>query len=939
MTSSDSSGKAKKKKKGSRSNGELPQEAEEVAADPPPAADVVAEAAQLNGADEGDDTTKSSSAPTPTPDTVGSTAASEEVGKPLLLKTEVEDPIKPLSTADLVENALAACWVLEQAAESDNPNIQFLQRKRNEPLIPWLAHCLGVRDKVGNITKISQPEGVEAVRAVVRGAARSGSVDIVHWLKANNLWQKGYDRDLVERSEEGGCLLKILGDFIVDLSLYPSLATNLYHYAPEELTEALECPRGANVLANFLRVPDDCIVEVMKSIADEMVVFRPLGKEDVTPPVMFELRFPTFLRPLYLKRTLPKKDAVRCTYDKEKRTVQVPSMRNCCFQVSGETMITLPKEVLTTLLIPFEAASFCFVYNDPNANLDNFEGGFLYLNDVGIPIALNSVCFSGGFSALTFGDPEQFSEQAAGEIQKIALPPSAVVVLEAGVTAYAWLGPGEVFADFVASGGGGFAYLFDDPSMNRYFPICGSGAILVRGKVATAWPMNSVNLTKVPSGRDIMHQVTRTGNKSISTKLWGMFNQSVQVPVAISRLGVPDVLSPSLLYAMLTAPEHKILTTEPGKAIATAVFNIAQVDHLQDVLVEMITLVCCGYQIYLLRQHAVGLEDLDFRKLRDHVDYWLVIVLQVLAFSRNVWYEVMLAWAYFKKGWLREYAGNPRTWIEWFTLPPVMIAIVEFAGLEEVPQMRIRPLLAFLCWSYSMKVMYQLRPCASLRMGFRILPVMGALGELVSFMFVMLFFLLSTVLADMALSPRSVLQIISAQYRLGLLGDFAMKGDIYGLEDDFENEVSASPLPWANYQLAFYFIASLIVSLAMTNIFIGVMGNAYAHYQEIVAELFVRVRLTIGLNFLLYNESYKEVKKQAKRRAALLSKELGAMDEVEDQCYVWFCCPREVEPGSDLEEIEKIQERCYERLSDEIKDLKEDIARIRQCLSEARLKE
>merc|ERR1712113_655482 len=101
-------------------------------------------------------------------------------------------------------------------------------------------------------------------------------------------------------------------------------------------------------------------------------------------------------------------------------------------------------------------------------------------------------------------------------------------------------------------------------------------------------------------------------------------------------------------------------------------------------------------------------------------------------------------------------------------------------------------------------------------------------------------------------------------YRLGLYADFEEE-DVVGESDTVDD----------GWQHIAFVLASVMVTFILINIFIGIVGGAYDHYQDRAEEHFVRARASIGLEYSLFSSFLRRPRKRL------------------DEQYVWFCHQRD----------------------------------------------
>jgi len=156
-----------------------------------------------------------------------------------------------------------------------------------------------------------------------------------------------------------------------------------------------------------------------------------------------------------------------------------------------------------------------------------------------------------------------------------------------------------------------------------------------------------------------------------------------------------------------------------------------------------------------------------------------------------------------------------------------------------------RPLLGLVGAQKWIVTFWQCRPFQTFDFGLRILPIIKALGEVVSFLFVMLFFFGASYQVSFAFTDQPMSSIIFNTYRMGFTGD--MEDELFLTNSTF-GEVDYFIEHGAYYLFAF------VVMVAMTNIFIGVMGNAFDFHQQKAKQLFVRERISVGFRYALLRQ-------------------------------------------------------------------------------------
>lgn len=581
------------------------------------------------------------------------------------------------------------------------------------------------------------------------------------------------------------------------------------------------------------------------------------------PSLPVDMDFPQTLGAIYLRREVTIREDVleRPVFDSVKRTLTlfpgaVP------LRTSPEYPVTLRATARRAALIPMQAQSFAYVHYG-----ENFPtGGFLYLGhdpDLGNKkvYAINSISFSHRRYALSFGRHHNVPESVSQALKSSdrVQPISEDTLKEKGAKLYAWVGPGEKLPDekrpdFVAGPGGGFVYLFDNPSDDRYFPTVGAAEVVDRAIVSG--DLNCAMLPVDATGWEIEHTVTFTRTVSalhqavrclVETFLGHGAQKACGVPVRIARLKVPDVTHPVVLHALAFTPRAEALDTIAAKAIAQLGWIRAQRRVCVDICLELLSLaaICMVSQAVRgddLENGAVSLET------RRRLVASLVIIFTV--WLKDFFSEVVLFMGYYRWSWSVDYFTSHKLigWVHWAMMLYLMVWL--FVGLTSTfaEKDHVRPVLAVVGCMKWVVLLVSLRGFQFLRLGARILPILAALGEVKDFILIIFFFLAAYGQASYVLSePKtSVNQIMFSVYKLAFLSSFDVSTDIrFGEEGE-------DVLPWRGPQYVSFVFFSFVIAVALSNIFIGVLGSAFDDSQAKVGQLFVRARAAIALDFALH---------------------------------------------------------------------------------------
>jgi uncharacterized membrane protein (DUF485 family) len=256
---------------------------------------------------------------------------------------------------------------------------------------------------------------------------------------------------------------------------------------------------------------------------------------------------------------------------------------------------------------------------------------------------------------------------------------------------------------------------------------------------------------------------------------------------------------------------------------------------------------------------------------------WALAIIATV-FLKNVYDEVRKFIGFWKCKWMREYR-NTNTLKNWGSMAAVA-ALLVLLVLPNPPddQGYLRTLLAAAGFFKWLKIVTYFRGIQSLRLGQKFLPISYTLQEGTSFLLVMIFFILAAWHAFYSLYPETVTgtswtHLFSMTYNLGFLGEF-------DLNDLLSESATDGANSWAWVQQILFAFAAMLVMVMLTNIYIGVMGNAYNDYHAKALELFVRARASICLDISLqYGTAWQGCSvTRGIRGEAMLRDE-----------YVWFC--------------------------------------------------
>lgn len=709
----------------------------------------------------------------------------------------------------------------------------------------------------------------EAMAAVIRGAVRGGNVELLQNMAQEGAWDPRKSTAALRMADEAQTLMRLCTAFEMPLREYPSLAP----FYRTEVTEALKAqdPRRdnlpldfvsseAHLLANFITVPHPIAETVMESIVEEMVIFR----DQPDAPFAAEPLMPDYLGAVYLARVITEHMGKRAAYDRDLMHIYLQHVLPKCAQplrTSPESPVTLPKKARTAALIPVQAHSFAHIYCGPGMDC----GGFVYLAQNGNVLAVNAISISRRRHALRMG-----SSTVVGEISAACLAEDAQLVhsLELqghGAEGYRWVGPEERLPGGLSGGAaGGFAFRFSGSATAfRFFPITGAGVVVDRAD--TGSEVLAAQLPFSPPAADIEQYVTRTHTKAGKQKRLG------STPITLARLKVSNPLNAVVLHALARSPRREVLTTWAAQGIASAAFRRAYAVCLLQLMIQFGGV----FGIFCLT------TQLRTERRIDLADVWpcLGFAVMVIALALDIALEVLLFAGYYRRRWTSDYISCGRAVHVGRMLCMVVLSLAVVLTPDDQADDVLRPLLAVTGASKWARVLWLLRGFHQCRLGERIIPIAKALQEIVSFVLFMAFSMLLYLQASFALSEKDLPFLMFGTYRFGFLGEWDTENTVQGGIADASVQIRV-------WQYGTFVAFSLLATLALRNIFVGVMANAHDRHHDRVKEHFVRERACIARDSVL--------------RAEALLRIFDSRRWISDAngSHVWCCFPEEVEPSA-----------------------------------------
>jgi hypothetical protein len=250
------------------------------------------------------------------------------------------------------------------------------------------------------------------------------------------------------------------------------------------------------------------------------------------------------------------------------------------------------------------------------------------------------------------------------------------------------------------------------------------------------------------------------------------------------------------------------------------------------------------------------------------------------------------------RGWTKSYLSL------WRGLTVVNVAVSVVLVMCYVFSWSVEALQVITSWAFALrllKLISFLLAMETYRLGFTIAPIIKSLVACTSF-FVVVLLMISVFMClfwGLSDTKRGFLSIGGALYRLGFLGDFNM-------DEDVATSDAAHMKMW---EYVTFVLVTVFVSVALMNIFIGMITTYYDHYLERATELFVRTRSEICVAYLLRRHGLRKL--VCRRRSDCEGKSHGT---------VWFCYRDE----DDEDENEEISMRTqFGSLENRVRELKD----------------
>jgi hypothetical protein len=712
------------------------------------------------------------------------------------------------------------------------------------------------------------------------------------------------EAEALQCASGSGNLLHLLEAFEMPLAQFPHLAREEVRFFSQHCEARSK--RGSGflssstakenqgllvILANFIKVPGPAAEELLEEVVEEVLSHKDHNNYPQADPP-----FPVALRPFYMKRWLP--GVGHAKYDPKYPTRM--KIEGALYQISPVTKVTVPRELRFNAKIPLDSAYFAFVYN--GAALPT--GGYVYFDEEKEVVAINVLSVSHFPNALTFGTYELIAADASEEIRR-ASPPHDVSVEELrakGVREYAWIGP-EVQC-LKKNNMGGFAYFFEDEKENRFFPL--EGIIELNDEAFLSWEMNAAVLGQTPDEEAIEQELLQPSS------FW--FASRRPTTVKLKRVSIPNVVNPIVLQAIASTPRFEALRTQAAKAIVHSAWPKVRCRyHLDFVLVLLEAMALLWFTTSRI-SHFLETEDKRLNELPEPVEIegfaipmpnaiqtaltWedcqsISFFILFVSVCKKILEEIICVCRWRKYGMLSDYFHKAKichTLFRWLGIVIILMVLVcsLSAPREEIALRMLLGAGGICTW---MEVLFHFR--AHQVLGPKILPILRVFSDVWGFTLVMFFMILAFLHSTFALSHRALLDVAMSTFRMALLGDFDIAEHVLGVEDVLGDETNREPVGWSGYQHLFFMFTTFMLTVVMTNLFIGVICNSYDIHQNEAVELFIQARAEMTLDYMLLpglsdlRKCFSSgVRRFRSARSACLVEELEC---AKDDEYVWFC--------------------------------------------------
>lgn len=347
--------------------------------------------------------------------------------------------------------------------------------------------------------------------------------------------------------------------------------------------------------------------------------------------------------------------------------------------------------------------------------------------------------------------------------------------------------------------------------------------------------MRATTIT-APDGADIdVEEIRRQIAPARASRFQRAFQGCRDLPVKFARIQLRGATSPVVLRALSLAPLDSTLDSVAAKSIILASWQQSWWQIATDLFMASLQLgAVLALTMRLPAAEAREQGEALFRAMELPAAFWALLVAWLFAACDEA-HQIYIHCCR-NPSWRASYCTmtNALDWLRIATVCSLLLFLV-----LEFPASVVAPMLSYVGFVSWWSLLYALRGFDTL--GQRILPVIGAFKEVLPFSMVVIFYFGGFVHAFSALSiSKPFTEILLSSYRLGFLGDFDM--------DELIGEESEG-LTWSRIQQAWFILMTFLFTLAMMNIFIGIMTNAFDAEVEKVETGFLRERASQCLRY------------------------------------------------------------------------------------------
>jgi len=357
-----------------------------------------------------------------------------------------------------------------------------------------------------------------------------------------------------------------------------------------------------------------------------------------------------------------------------------------------------------------------------------------------------------------------------------------------------------------------------------------------------------------------------------------------QVPVRISCFYVPGIVTDDVLYALAVTPNREIYRHTAVQAIIDIVWQAHGLrSSISELALEFVSVSCLCVATYLTVEHRAGCQEHIFgiggdlsmealqgqgfgigRRLADGneasatpmSELWVTLIFMAGIAIREARMEIQSGLYLMRRGIILEYLLDPGTILDWARILSSLI-VLPFLALE----IEVAFLLAAVAFMRWLKLLHCLNGFS--RFGPRILPIMGTFRAMLPFCVVISFYIAAFSHSGWALH---ICEPVQQVYRLSMLGEF----DLRTIQNDHGRF----------YQNIWFCICSFFMSVALLNVFVGVMSESYDRHQDASTMTFLKHRANINLRCFLNNGRIHEASVVNARSKVKLDF---------NEAHVWVC--------------------------------------------------